>query len=336
MATVRAPWEQMICICPQTSGIGSAGTFLTTDDCIETGKPGTPVFNRDFNISPGLRWIEERQAYGKSNIETAERKVENEFPTISLEMPFNAYTFSVILWLFFQKGVSEAGSTPYLKTAVPYTDADCEVWASVADPITGGLASGSNEAMHGAIVNSFTINGEEGGQMKLSADFIGVDFTELFNTASAVTVVSEQSNLLYKNCTIELDDNTIYIPSFSITFNNGAETPSYNTSQGLKHVLQDLEVTGELTIPRDSGNSNEDDEAQITDLLAKTTRKLEIYWGAMPAASEGDVSLLLDIIHKDKEKVHGVEIGNRLPFEQQAGSNNLSIKAADAIDRGIA
>jgi len=335
MGTPRAPWQNIVCICPQVTSISTAATFLSTDDAIETGKPGLPVLNRDYSLNPGQRFIEERQAFGISNLKKEERKLDRKLPSVTLEFPVNAYNLKLLLWLFFQKGMSEADTSPYVGTCVPYTDCDCEVWATVADPITGALSSGDNEAIHGAIVRSLTISGEEGGQIKGSAEFVGANYTDTFNTANAVVTVSTQTALLYRDTVIALDNNQIYIPSFSVTLEHDVASLNYNSMTMRKHVLGDLVVTGELVIPRDSGSASEDDEAQITDLLAGDDKKLVIYWGNSPASSTGDVSIVMDILYKEKEKVSDNEIGTRLPFEQVAGNDNLSITVADGIDRGI-
>ena len=104
----------------------------------------------------------------------------------------------------------------------------------------------------------------------------------------------------------------------------------------LKHLLQKASITGEIPIPRDSGNATEDAEAQITDLLAGDDKRLQIdFGGNNPATTAGDWALDMDILYKSKEKVVDPEVGNRLPFEQVAGSNDLSLTWADGIDRTI-
>ncbi len=256
-------------------------------------------------------------------------------PTVTLEFPANAYIMKLIFWLFFQTGATEAAATPYVATCIPYTAPDCEVWASIVDPVTGALATGKNEAMHGVIVKSFTLTSEEGGQAKVSVEFVGGSYSNIFNTANAVITVSTKPGLLHRNLKVELDDNPICIPSINVTFAHDVFSPSYNSGKIKKHLLQKLLISGEIGVPRDSGTVGEDAEAQITDLLAGDDKKLELYWGAIPAAEEGDLAILIDILYKSKEKVSEGEIGNRLPFEGVAGSNNVSLTVADAIDRGI-
>ncbi len=336
MGTPRAPWQQLALIALQTSGITSAADFSSSCIGVETGKPGLPVLNRDYSLNPGQQFIEERQAFGISNLKKEERKLGGMLPTTTLEFPANAYNLALVLWLFFQTGVSEADTSPYVKTAIPYTSPVCEVWASIADPITGAITSGNNEAIHGAIISSWTLSGEENGQLKISAEFVGRQFVKDFSDADGVLTVSTQAGLLYRNTNISLDGNTVYCPSFSITFSHNVESPAYNGQYPRKHVLHDLEITGEIVIPRDSGSAAEDNEAQITDLLAGDDKRLKIdVGGHNPASAEGDIALDMDILYKEKEKVSEAEIGTRLPFEQVAGSNDLSITCADGIDRGI-
>ncbi len=290
----------------------------------------------DFSLNPGQAWIEENQMFGISNIKKEERKQDILFPTTTLEFPMNAYNFSLIAWLCYQSGVSEAGASAYVKTLIPYTSPECEVWASIIDPVTGAITSGNNEAIHGAIVKSFTVSGEQGGQMKISAEFIGRAYSQSFSDGDGVLTVSEQTGLLYKNMNVSLDGNTIYVPSISITFTNNAVSIPYNTTNVLKHLLKKASITGDLPIPRDSGTAGEDAEAQITDLLAGDDKRLQINFGGNnPATTAGDWALDMDILYKSKEKVVEPEVGNRLPFEQIAGSNNLSCSWADGIDRTI-
>jgi hypothetical protein len=334
MGTPKAPWQQMCLIALQTSLITAVADLNTGCAGVEASKPLLALLNRDFSLNPGQQFIEERQAFGISNIKLEERKLGGLLPTTTLEFPLNAYNFSLIALLFFQSGVSEGAAAAYVKTAIPYTSPVCTFWATIADPITGAITSGNNEAIHGAIVKSFTISGQEGGQLKISAEFVGRSFVSDFSDADGVLTASSQAGLLYRNVNMSLDGNTVYTPSFSITFNNNAETIVYNNQLALKHLLHDLEITGEFTIPRDSGTAGEDDDAQIIDLLAGDDKRLKIdIGGNNPATTTGDFALDMDVLYKEKEKSNDQEVGNRLPFEQVAGTNNLSVTWSDGIDR---
>ena len=120
MANPKSKFQQLCLIGLQKNSISTVADVNTGCIGVETSKPGIPLLN-DFSLNPGQAWIEENQMFGISNIKKEERKQDILFPTTTLEFPMNAYNFSLIAWLCYQSGVSEAGAGAYVKTLIPYT-----------------------------------------------------------------------------------------------------------------------------------------------------------------------------------------------------------------------
>lgn len=340
---LRAPWQQRYLFGLQTSGITSAVDFATITVLAEvSGKPLLKVTNHPFDLDPGLQFIDQRKAVGQSTRFTgaggnSEFQIGAGIPIASPEVDATPNLLKQLLWLFFQKGASEAVGTPFVTTFTPYVDADAEVWASLVDLLSTATA-GENQAIHGAICSRIELSGDMTAQsIKLTFDLVGASHVVTFDASTALLADPDIAPLLFKNMDFKIGANTINISSFRFSLTNNAASPVYHQATPVKHVLNDLTVEGEFTVPRDSGNAAQDDNQQVTDFKALTDKTLTWFWGASPAASNGDVSFIFNgLINANPSRVADTEIGTTVSFMNvDDGTNDISITVADAVDRGI-
>lgn len=333
-----SPFQERYLFGVQTSGISNAVTFDASVVAEETGKPLLRATTKP-SLDPGFQILDTVKATGLSvrDIQTgSEFQSGVQRPTLTIEFDATPNNLALFFWLLFQKGATENALLPYVKTYVPYTTPDAEVWASVVYLLSTSTA-GENIVMHGAICRSLTLASSETDQLvKATAELIGYSWAATYDASTAVTAAPAIEPLLFKNMTFQIGSNAVNIPSFTLTINNNAEPRYFHAANPVKYVLGKLEVTGEIEVPRDSGAAAEDNNAQFSDFVALTPNKLTFYWGATPAASNGDVSLILNALYTGAEKVGDVEIGTRLPFQHvYDGTTNVSFTLADNLSRGI-
>lgn len=333
-----APWQQRYLIGAQTSSISTAVTFDGSAVSIDTGKSLWKVTNMPF-INPSQQIIDQRKATGQATRLTGtggEFQLGIQRPVVTIEFDVNANILTLLLWSLFQGGVSEAAGTPFVKTAVPYTSPSASVWLSLAYVLSTSTA-GENAIASGGICRSITISGDEQGQsIKGSAEIAFASYAATYDASSATITDPAIAPLLYKNMDFTFAGDAINIPSFSITISNNATGPSYHATTIQKWVLGDLTIEGEIVVPKNSGNSNHDNNAMITDLVNLTDNILTLYWGNTPASASGNVSLILNGLTTDVDKVEEMEVGTRVPFMNvDDTSNDISWTWADTIDRSI-
>lgn len=338
--SIVSPFKQRYLFGVQPTSISTLVDFGTVTVGAEvSGSPLMKVTNFPF-VNPGQQIIDQRKATGRATrlITTgSEFQLGIARPTVSLEFDANANNMSLMFWLLMQSGSSEAVGTPFIKTFIPYTTCIAEVWASLAYVVSTTTA-GENWRADGGVVRSITIAGDEASQsIKATVEIAFASFAATFDASSALVADPVIESLLYKNCTIELATNPVNLPSWSLTFTNNAEMRFLDSPTALKAVLGDLGVTGEIVVPRDSGNAAHDDNALLTDLLNLTDNLLEIVFGADPSANDGDFKILINGFNTDIDKVDEIEVGWRVPImHAYDGTNELVVTATDAIDRGIA
>lgn len=331
-------WQQRYLIGAQTDAISTAVTFDGSAIGITTGGALWKVTNSPF-INPNQQIIDQRKATGQSTRLTGtggEFQLGLQRSSVTVEFDVNANILTLLLWSLFQGGVSEGASTPFVKTAIPYTTAAASVWLSMAYVLSTSTAA-ENCIGNGGICTSLTISGDTQGQsIKGSAEIMFASFANTYDASSATIADPAVAPLLYKNMDATLGGNAVNIPSFSLTISNNAELKFYHSTSGVKWVLGDLTIEGEIVVPRDSGNAGNDDSSMIADLIALTDAALAIYWGNTPASASGNVSLICNTLITDVEKVEETEVGTRVPFMNvDDTSNDISITFADTIDRSI-
>lgn len=334
--SVIAPWAERYLIGLQETTIATVVTFDGTAVGIDTGKCLWKVTNNPF-INPGQQIIDQRKATGQATRLTgtgAEFQLGVQRPTVTVEFDCNANNLAILFRSLFQTGLTEAVGTPYVKTCIPYTVNTVDAWLSMAYVLSTS-AAGENAIAHGGLVRSLTISSDEQSQsVKGSAEILFASYAATYDASSATITDPAIAPLLYKNMDFTLGTQAINIPSFTLTISNNAELKFYHATSGVKYVLGDLTIEGEIVVPRDSGHSSYDDNVMITDFVALTDHIMKFYWGATPAAANGQVSLVLNGLTTDVDKVQETEIGTRVPFMHAGdGSNSISFTLADLIDR---
>lgn len=344
---MEASWEKRFLLGYQTTNVDTAVTFDATVKSIVTGKPLLKATNGDdLVIEPNFNIITQRKATGQATRKigssgSGEIQVGVGIPAFNPEFDANANNLAVIFWNLFQKGASEAGVAPFVKTYTTYPDAALEMWLSAAQYVSTTVA-GKNRVMHGGLINSVGLSGEGGSQsIKVTPQIIGGGTNAFTSSYDASGVPADPDPdipvLLFKNMKCEIDGLDVVLDSFNLTITNNAFSKPYNSQFIKRHGLGDLQVTGEIVLPKDTGQASLDDNAMLNKLINLTDFTLELFWGNSPATTNGDVALKFNVLATDaRESSSEGEVANNIPFENgDDGTNDISITLADNIDRAI-
>ena len=343
---LRAPWEQRYLFGLQTSGITNVLSFDAISVLAEAdGKPLLKCTNNPFDLDAGRIFIDQRKATGQSTRFIGANKTRSEFqisggiPVVTPEMDCTPNIMKLIWWLQLQKGASEAVGTPFLATYVPYAsgEAGLEVWATILDLLSTSTA-GENQAIHGCVVRSWTLSGDMTSQvMKLSFELVGASHVTTYDASSSLVVDPDIAPLLFKDMVVEIDANAVNVSSISITMTNNVFSPLYSQATPFKHVLNGLDCSIEMTVPRDSNYSTVDDNVFIADWKAVVDRTVEVYWGSSPAVNDQSMAIIINGIHVSQpSRVADGELGHTISLiNADDATNDISLTVADAIDRAI-
>lgn len=323
------PSEITYAICQQATSISTAATFLTTDYGHDYGDHCLPITNIGTNLSAGQQFVDTRKAIGVPYRKSGtgyEYPKGIQSPSTTLEFDADAWNLSLFMWLLFQKGSTMAtdGTTYDFTHWTPSTtvDCECEVWASIVEKMSSGTAN--SRAINGCICNALTLSSAVGETLKASASLIGYAIDDDYDcdSASQVWTFAEKAPLMWQDATVELDTTAFCCDGFSLTLNNNAVTRHCDSQYPTEFVLGDLTGTGEIVVPW--GSATVGGATQLTNFLAGTIGRLEIYWGHDLAgvASSGDLALDMRIRLTDAERVTPDVVGTRIPFEIcRTGSN---------------
>ena len=183
MAT-RTLWQDKYAI-QQTVALDELPDF---DPAVDVGIEGTGSANGVFlnpttdhpHLNPSSAINEQELAIGLSQRHFLEYNTTTAEPnSVTLNMQMNAYNLSLFIWLLFQSAAGEGTSgANTVMSAIPYTEADYEIYCAITR-LLGGTA-GDNDTvsqyMIGCICSSFTITGESGGIMQLTAEMMGANW----------------------------------------------------------------------------------------------------------------------------------------------------------------
>lgn len=341
MAGPSVQYEERYFLGVQTTAITTAVAFDGSTIGIGAGEPALKVTNNP-SLNPGVEFVQQVKAHGQSTQQKSagannEIQLHIPKPTVSLEFDLNANNLTLAMWLLLQGGISEAATTPFVKTAVPYTSPVPIVWGSIVHEVESATA-GENQAIHGCIASSLTIASDATSQsVKATIELMGRSHVDTIDTSAFTTVDPLIDVLLFKNMTALLDANGVDIESFSITIVNNAISKWYHGTVITKHLLNRIGVEGEFVIPRDSGDVNEDENEMLVKLKALTDFLFTVSWGNSPATTDGDVSLITNVFATGVEKIEtDGELGYNVSFEGADDlTNDFSWTWADLLDRGI-
>lgn len=308
---------------------------------IDLNKFAIPLLNHP-TFSPGQEIINNRKAVGTSYRRTGaclEYQMGYRMPTVTYECDATYKILALFFQLLFQGGASEAATTPFLKTYVPYAEGDSDIVACAALIRQMSAAAADSHVIGGAIVRSLTITAEEGQPLKASAEFVGYNMVSNYDFSSESTNILEFDStacLMYSNATIKLATTEVNLPGFTFTITNNAIPKYYNSNHINKFVLGDFTCTGSFQVPYAALTVG--DNTQITNFINGTDVLLQIYWGNETPSATGDVKFELNARYTDATMEGDDEILTTLPFECAHDGTNNAIRCyvADAVDRGIA
>ena len=372
MAT-KAPWASQYMI-QQTSSLTDAPTFVSTT---KVGLEGTAAANGVYrmgltntpHIIPGIGTIEHPTTTGLAEPFTTMdySQVVGEPASVTLEMPLNAYNFSLFMLLLFQGGCSEAAGK---LTAVAYTSSAPTYYCSVVRVMVDNTATKPNvdeisHILYGGICKTLTISSGERDILKLTAEIAGswarcFTSTDLPNYKMLIANISatywnsfafmssgQEANrtpLKFQACTskIELDPvgapgvySTVGFDKFSITFTNNAVHRYYANSSIQSWILGRLKGTGSVTIPW--GDTNYGGNSPLLDFIAGQDFGLRLYTND-GATTDNSIDLTMNVRLTESPISTDPEISSDVTFEGVYDGTNaaFSIKAgysATYLDR---
>jgi len=336
---LRASWEERFLIAAQTTGISTASDFTAGDIGISNASIYAVPLNNRPHFNPGQNIIDRRKAIGISTRRTGagfEYDQGTREPTVTYELDANPYNLALLFWGLFQGGASEADGTPFKKTYIPYTAADCEVWFSLLRKMSA--STGNSHAIHGAIPRSIRLSADAGGPLVASVDFIGHTWLDTFNATSVVETYAEKAPLLWQNAGsvagLYVATTEVHMRGFDLTISNNATPVYYDAVTPEKYVLGDLTVEGNIYVPWSAATVGAN--TQLDNFVNGTDTLLKIWWGTYAGATEGDVSLQVNMRYTGAEVGGEPETELALPFvHAYDGTNDISFTCADAYDMSI-
>lgn len=346
---VRTTWQDLYSI-EQTASLTAKPTFAATaigveGDGASGGKFLVPLTSHP-HLKPSSTMQDQELAVGVAQRHNLEYNATIAEPSsVTLEMYANAYNLSLFMWLLFQSGCTEADSTVNTMSAIPYTSAAIEQYAAITRILggTGGNADTESQYMPGCICKSFTISGETGGILMLSAEIVGADWAtandDLGSVAWSTLTFSDVAPLKFQDMTLVLGGAEVDTPSFSVTYSNNVVPQFYNNGTIQRYVLGRITAEGTFGIPW--GDTNKGGNDQINAFKNNTEQVLTAYWGSASGLTDNSVSLSGNMRNTDTEMgdTEG-EIVSNINFTNVEGASDEAIElyagyTSNTLDRGV-
>jgi len=339
MADVQAAaWQERYFACAQTTSIETSGDFSTDlgiDDATDYGL----LLTNHAEIDPGITISDQRKIIGE-----ATRKMTDGYeyvpttylPVTTLEMDANAWNVAFFGWLLYQKGVTETDQTDkWLYVIDPPTASEgpaCEVWCSIVRDLR---TASKSHALHGGIVSSMTISGNQGEPLKLSLDIVGRGYASALDASGYTWTPTEKAPLLFQNAVTTLAGTSIDLESFSITYTNGAISKHYNATNVKKHLIGDCTATGSFRMPW--GTDTVGQNSVIAALIANNGAELVIGFPDVTVDTAGDLVLTTICRYTGHTIAADDELISDVPFEaaEDAGSYAYKIEAETDVSLGV-
>ena len=312
MAT-RTLWQDKYAI-EQTATLTAKPTF---NSATGIGIEGTGAANGVFlnpttdhpHLNPSSAINEQELAIGLSQRHHLEYNTTTAEPnSVTLNMQMNAYNLSLFIWLLFQTAAGEGTSgTNTVMSAIPYTEADYEQYCSITRLLggTAGNADTESQYMVGCICSSFTITGESGGIMQLSAEMMGANWAiandDLGTATWASLAFSDKAPLKFQDMSFALNSETVDIPSISLTVNANVTPQFYNNNTIQKYVLGRMAVEGNFGVPYGATSTNQDKSQQILDFQNGVDKRIHAWWGDPDGGADNAVSCVVNGRFTDTE-----------------------------------
>jgi len=311
MAT-RTLWQDKYAI-EQTATLIAKPDF---DPAGAIGIEGTGAANGVFlnpttdhpHLNPSSAINEQELAIGLSQRHHLEYNTTTAEPnSVTLNMQMNAYNLSLFIWLLFQSAAGEgADGSNTIMSAIPYTEADYEIYCSISRLLGGvsGDADTVSQYMVGCICSSFTITGESGGIMQLSAEMMGANWAIANNDLGTETwaslAFSDKAPLKFQDMSFQLDGEVVDIPSISLTVNANVTPQFYNNDTIQKFVLGRMAVEGNFGVPFGTA-SGQDESQQILDFQNGIDKRVHGWWGDSDGAADNAVAFVTNARYTETE-----------------------------------
>ena len=313
MAT-RTLWQDHYSI-EQTATLTAKPTFAAAT---AIGIEGTGSANGVFlnpttdhpHLNPSSAINEQELAIGLSQRHHLEYNTTTAEPnSVTLNMQMNAYNLSLFIWLLFQEaaGEGDGSGTTKIMSAIPYTTADYEIYCAITRLMggTAGDADTVSQYMSGCICSSFTISGESGGIMQLSAEMMGANWAvandDLGTATWATLAFSDKAPLKFQDMHFDMNSEVVDIPSISFTVNANVTPQFYNNNTIQKFVLGRMAVEGNFGIPWGATSANQDENQQILDFQNGIDKIVKCWWGDSDGDADNAVVLKSNLRYTDTE-----------------------------------
>jgi len=316
MGDILAPWMPLYAIGIQSS----MDTAVAATDGIDADRGGVLLVEH-AEFSPGQIIHEEKKLSGESYRQARtghDYNMGGIDPKTTFPINGSAWNFWSFLWALFQTGSREEAADPYVKQFFHYDSAVMETWLTLVRYMGSGAVS---HRLVGAIANQLTLS-SDGTMLRGSAEMMAYDHETDHTMSAAEKLFGEHAELVWENATVMLNNDTIDLNGFEIVIPTNKTGPRYNHQNPQKFIQGDLkDMTGTITIPWDSGDTDWDGNVPMTTMKAGTTAVLKIYWGSAPvAAASGELGIICGVKFKDAstEELEG-ELGWTLPFDLVSG-----------------
>jgi hypothetical protein len=318
------------------SATADADAFASGAIGVASNKYGIPLLNKPA-FDPGQAVVNQRKAIGVSYRRADagfEYQQGSRVPTTTFEFDVTYKNIVPFLWMLFQGGTTEGAGATYLKTFVPYTESNAEIYVASALLARNSDSAATSHMIGGAVVKSLTLTAEEGMPLKCSAEMIGYNMVSDFDLDADANLIEYDTAapLLWQNATVSLGGTTVNIPGFSLTISNNLVTKNYDSWHTEKYVLMDCTAEGSFRIPWSAATVG--GNAQIDNFINGTDQLLKVTWGTGSHTTDGDFEIEVNARYTGATLTGDDEIVTEIPFENVFdGTNNLRLYSVDSINR---
>ena len=201
----------------------TTGNFVAGAIGVDTSKYGIPLTNFPV-FDSGTAIINTRKAVGTSYRQTGTGCLEYQMgartPQTTYECDATYKIMALFCQLLFQGGASEAATTPFLKTYIPYAEGDADVVACAALIRKMSGQTANSHVIGGAIIRSLSISGEEGQPIKLSAEFTGYNMGFDYDYSSEANILEfdTTARLMFHRHECKSYRNTVTTSNFDLFY----------------------------------------------------------------------------------------------------------------------
>ena len=299
--------------------------------------PGA-VFDQGVNLRrPDRSYASTLGGQRMQDIRDVQNDTKGSMPTITTSGDVRKDEFADLLYLVMQ-GVTEGGSTPYLKQfQFPTTQPDFTASEGMFCSVCGRhpLAS-SSVLMPDSIIRTLTLSGSPDaneGRMHFNAEYIGRPLSHQFNPSGTWTRVPEEFFYFHDIGGVLLDVSSIDIFSYELVISNNAVPTGVEvgaaTGKFKSYALPKYTVTGKISVLWDADKTYTWMRAIYP---VGTVTIFRLYWGNSVPSADGDLRFDMSAVITSAPRIlgdiHQIELG----FEMVS---NVVTSAEDCDDHGL-